>query len=204
MRPLSRPIAPFEIAFDIDGVVADTMESFLNVAKSEFGIKDLKKEQITSYWLEDCLSIPIETIHAIIDRLVHDPFGTSLMPIAGAKEAIFSLAAHSTVTFVTARPDGGPITSWLHSILPDVPKERLNVIATGEHARKVDVLKDLGAAYFVEDNLETCKALYAQGIKAIVFDQPWNRGYTPYLRVSSWLEIVTMIDFSQKFSKKRI
>ncbi len=204
MAPISRSITPCQIAFDIDGVVADTMESFLNVARSEFGIKNLEKEQITSYWLEDCLSMPVETIHAIIDRLVQDPFGTSLMPIEGAKEALFSLAACSTVTFVTARPDGGPITGWLHSILPDMPEDRLNVVATGEHARKADVLKDLGVAYFVEDNLETCRSLCAQGIKAIVFDQPWNRGHTPYLRVGSWLEIVDMIDFSQKFSGRPI
>ncbi|MGQ9499006.1 MAG: 5' nucleotidase, NT5C type [Dissulfurimicrobium sp.] len=204
MAPISRSIAPFEIAFDIDGVVANTMESFLNVAKSEFGIKNLEKKDITSYWLEDCLSVPVETIHAIIDRVVHDPFGTNLMPIEGAVEAISSLAVCSTVTFVTARPDGGPITGWLYSILPNMPEGRLNVIATGEHARKVDVLKDLGIEYFVEDNLETCRSLCTHGIKAIVFDQPWNRGYTPYLRVSSWLEIIDMIDFSQKFSERRL
>ena len=196
MIPLSKPITPSEIAFDIDGVVADTMEAFLNVAKNDFGIDHLRKDHITSYWLEDCLPIPAETVYAIIDRLVEDPFGTSLMPISGAREALLPLASRFPVTFVTARPSGGPITQWLHSILPDIPCDSLNVIATGKHALKADVLKELGVSYFVEDHLETCEALFAQGIGAIVFDQPWNRARTPYMRVSSWQEIVSMMDLN--------
>lgn len=196
MIPLSRPISPSEIAFDIDGVVADTMDAFINVAKAEFDIDYLRKDHITSYWLEECLPIPVETVQAIIGRLVDDPFGTSLKPISGAAEALWSLASRFPVTFVTARPAGGPITQWLHSILPGIPVDRLNVIATGGHALKAEVLKGLGAAYFVEDHLETCEALCAQGIGAIVFDQPWNRGRTPYMRVDSWREIVGMMDLS--------
>ncbi|MDA8162225.1 MAG: haloacid dehalogenase [Desulfobacteraceae bacterium] len=196
MIPLSRPISPSEIAFDIDGVVADTMEAFLGVARNEFGIDHLRKDHITSYWLEDCLPIPAGTVKAIIGRLVDDPLGTSLRPICGAVEALLSLASRFPVTFVTARPDDMPITMWLHSILPEIPHDRLTVIATGGHALKAEVLKGLGAAYFVEDHLETCEALCEQGIGAIVFDQPWNRGRTPYVRVNSWPEIIGMMDLS--------
>ncbi|MGC8735470.1 MAG: 5' nucleotidase, NT5C type [Dissulfurimicrobium sp.] len=195
MIRLPKPIAPSEIAFDIDGVIADTMESFLNIARKEFGITHIKKDHITSYWLEDCISIPIHITHAIIDRLVKDPFGTALTPIEGAREALSTLIPHSSLTFVTARPDSGPITEWLHSILPEATRHRLNVIATGEHAKKVDVLKAIGVSYFVEDNLDTCDSLYREGINAIVFDQPWNRGHTPFLRVTSWKEIMEMIKF---------
>ncbi len=187
-------VEPDQIAFDIDGVVADTMGAFIKVASAEFGIDYLQKEQITDYWLEKCLPIPEETILAIIDRLLKDPFGVDLMPIKGAKQSLERLAAHSdSLTFVTARPIRQPILDWLVSLLEGVPREMINVIATGQHKAKPEILGGLGIKIFVEDHLETCEALCSNGIGAVVFDQPWNRQRTPFLRVSSWQEIMQLI-----------
>jgi len=44
-------IDPTSVAFDIDGVVADTMSLFIDIARDEFNLKNITYEQITSYSL---------------------------------------------------------------------------------------------------------------------------------------------------------
>ncbi len=187
-------IKPQEIAFDIDGVVADTMSSFIFIAKREFGINTIRKEQITSYWLEDCLDIPDDVIKAIINRILEDPFDTRLKPLPGAVETLKGISSKSTLYFVTARPVKEPIEVWLQHHLSGVPKEKIKVEATGQHDIKPVVLKRLGRPYFLEDHLETCNALFHQGLKPIVFDQPWNQGKTPFHRVKGWNELRAMLE----------
>ena len=180
------PISPFEIGFDIDGVVADTMKAFIRIAKEEFGINYISKEQITSYWIEECLPVSPDIIKTIINRLLIDPFGIELEPLPGAREILTKLAAHSRLTFVTARSTKKPIEAWLVSLLSDVPHEDIRVIATGHHSAKAGVLKELKLKCFIDDHLETCRDLHSKGIRTIVFDQPWNKGHAPFLRIRSW------------------
>ncbi len=183
-------INPAETGFDIDGVVADTMASFINIAKQDYGIHNIVKEQITSYWLEECLPIPDEIIEKIIARILTDPFGTGLKPNPGAVETLTAVGQEHTLVFVTARPVREPICRWLEQTLSEVQPERINVIATGEHSAKVSVLKKLGIKYFVEDHLATCLEIHQAGINAIVFDQPWNRNDPDSLwRVKGWKEL---------------
>ncbi len=187
-------IKPKEIAFDIDGVVADTMAAFLDVARKEFGVNGIRKEQITTYWLEECLPIGEDIIKAVIERILTDPFGIDLRPIEGSVRVLARLAERAPLRFVTARPVKGPIQEWLETVLGDVPAPRIQVIATGKHEIKVEILKDLGIKFFVEDHMETCRAICSHGLKAIVFDQPWNQGQAPFLRVRSWQELEGLLD----------
>jgi len=187
------PISPFEIGFDIDGVVADTMKAFIRIAQEEFGINYISKEQITSYWIEECLPIPLDIIKTIINRLLADPFGIELEPLPGAREVLVRLVAQGRLTFVTARPVKEPIEAWLVSLLSEVPHEDIRVIATGHHSAKAEVLEELKLKYFVDDHLETCQDLHKRGIRTIVFDQPWNRGHTPFLRIRTWKDLSGII-----------
>ncbi|NPA95323.1 MAG: haloacid dehalogenase [Thermodesulfobacteria bacterium] len=187
-------IKPHQIAFDIDGVVADTMSSFIGIAKKEFGINSIRKEQITSYWLEECLNIPEDIIGAIINRILADPFGTALEPLPGAIETLKLIAQHSPLYFVTARPIREPIEEWLRQKLAGVSPDKIKIEATGQHSLKPQVLKEIGRPYFLEDHLETCHALYEHGLKPIVFDQPWNQGKTPLYRVHGWGELKAMLE----------
>ena len=187
------PISPSEIGFDIDGVVADTMKAFIRVARDEFGINYISKEQITSYWIEECLPIPLDIVKTIINRLLVDPFGIELEPLPGAREFLIRLAAHGSLTFITARPVKEPIEAWLVSILSGVPRGDIRVIATGHHSAKAGKFEQLKLKYFIDDHLETCQGLHKRGVRTIVFDQPWNRGHTPFLRISSWEDLSDII-----------
>ncbi len=187
-------IKPEKIAFDIDGVVADTMEAFLNIAREEFGINHIRKEQITTYWLEECLPISEDIIKAIIERILTDPFGIGLSPMKGAVDVLTRLSTRAPLRFVTARPVKKPIMEWLDDTLKEVPSSSIQVIATGKHEIKVEILKELGIHYFVEDHMETCRAICSKGLKAIVFDHPWNQGPAPFIRVKNWQELEDLLD----------
>ncbi len=186
-------IDPRRIAFDIDGVVADTMSSFLEIAKKDFGIGGICKEDITTYWLEQCLPMPPEVVDAVIKKILQDPFGTGLSPIPGAREALCHIAKMAPLRFVTARPVKTPIERWIHKLLSPVSPEKIQVVATGIHSAKAEVLSNMGVSFFVEDHLETCLQIEQAGIKAIIFDQPWNRRDSYIFRIHSWEELLDFI-----------
>lgn len=193
MEHKRKNLAPEFFAFDIDGVVADTMGTFIEVARNQYGITNLSKDQITNYWLEQCLPVPEKIVWEIVDKIIKDPFQVGLRPIDGAREglkAFFEKCEH--LTFVTARPEKEGIEAWLHDLLREIPPNQIRVIATGVHEKKAEVLKGYGYKYFVEDNLDTCIQLYEHGIGAVVYDQPWNRNHTPFKRVRSWKELLEL------------
>ena len=63
-----RMINPASLAFDIDGVFADTMTLFLDIAREDFKIYDVSYEDITCYILEECLDMDPDLIETILIR----------------------------------------------------------------------------------------------------------------------------------------
>jgi hypothetical protein len=186
-------IAVGQIAFDIDGVFANTMGLFLEIARTDYGINHIEYGDINQYFLEDCLDIEPEIIKAIINRILEGDFETELEPVEGAVEVLSDIAKAGQLLFVTARPTLSPIKSWVEEMLPH-EAGGVEVIATGTFEGKADVLKARGVRYFVEDYLELCFMLRAHDIVPILFSQPWNRSPHPFHEVSTWDEIRSLID----------
>ena len=188
-------INPMAVAFDIDGVVADTMGLFLKIAWEEYQIK-LEYEDITTYAWEDSLDISLEIIGAIGLKLIegeHPP----LYSFEGAAEVLTRLSRHNKkLLFVTARPHCGKMIEWFQELLP-LKVEQIEIIAAGSFDAKTDILLEKQMRYFVEDRLETCFQLYDAGITPILFKQPWNRQEHPFTEVGNWSEIEALIDFNK-------
>jgi uncharacterized HAD superfamily protein len=180
-----------ELAFDIDGVVADTMETFVRLARERYGLSRLSKEDLTCFDLTRCLGLNGEIINDLICTTLDDEHTLELPPVAGAPHVLSSIARHGPLRFVTARIWPESIVQWLHRILPQVPQDMIEVTATGHPDAKLEVLRQYKVRYFVEDRLETCEMLAREGFQPIVFDQPWNRTDESgaFLRVKSWREI---------------
>lgn len=186
-------IEPAELAFDIDGVVADTMHLFLAIARSDFGINTARYEDIVDYDLRNCLDIPEDVMTEIILRIVGGGYGHPLRPIGDAARVISRLNdRHRPTLFVTARPEKEHIAGWLCENL-DVSPDAITVVATGSFEKKREVLTENRIRYFVEDRLETCFLLAESGVAPIVFRQPWNRKSHPFAEVSGWDEIEAMV-----------
>ncbi len=189
-------ISPTSLAFDIDGVVADTMGLFLRIAREDYQVGDVTYEEITSYLLEDCLGLKIDKkiIDAIIIRLLNGDYVQSLEPIDGAARVLKKLASvNKPLLFVTARPYPGPIYDWMNETL-GLTKDDIHIIPTGAFDKKIDVLLEHDITYFVEDRLETCFDLSEAGLQPVLFKQPWNRKRHPFQEVANWRELDALID----------
>lgn len=188
-------INPASLAFDIDGVVADTMKLFVDIARDEYNINDIRQEDMSRYILQECLDIDPEIIDAIIVKLLDENYTQRMEPIDGAVDVITKLARnHSPVLFVTARPYLEPIYEWVVNVLPIEPSA-IEVVATGHFEAKLDVLQGKNISYFVEDRLDTCYLLKEAGITPVIYKQPWNRDDHPFVEVDNWRELESLINF---------
>jgi uncharacterized HAD superfamily protein len=186
-------LSPETAGFDIDGVIADTMRLFVDIARDAFQIDHIRYEDITSYNLEECLDLDPTIIDAIIAQIIDGTHAPQLHAIAGCCDTMARFGAGGQpVRFVTARPEAGVIRTWLQSTLP-LAAGQIEVVATGSFEAKATVLHAEGIQVFVEDRLETCFLLSRAGITPILYAQPWNRSPHPFREVSSWEEIASLL-----------
>ena len=182
----SMKIVPASIGFDIDGVVADTMEAFLRMALQDHGITTIKPADITCEMVEECLDIDPAIVNAIFERLLNEPLAVEMRPMTGAVEVLREMAQLAPLTFITARPQARPIAAWLERILGPQVFGAAELIAMGEHDGKVDYIKSRNLHYFVDDRLQTCLQLDQHGITPIVYNQPWNEMDHGFITVDGW------------------
>jgi len=188
-------IDPKNVAFDIDGVVADTMRLFLDIAKDAHGINHIAYEDITCYHLDECLDIDGFVLTDVIARLLDGRYESVLDPIDDAAQVLHRLAReHAPLLFVTARPDAQLMQHWFTNTLA-LAQAQFEIVATGAYEAKRDVLLERGVSCFVEDRLETCFFLKDGGISPVVFKQPWNREPHPFPEVATWRELAALIDW---------
>lgn len=187
-------IPPNRVAFDIDGVVADIMTTFLNLARERYDRgHHLRYEHITTFRLEDCLDLEPRIIAELIRELIDRPHELPIEPLPHAIPVLRRLAEEAPLLFITARDRAGPIRAWLTRTLAPLSPEAIRVVATGDPDTKIHYLKDQGVQYFVEDRLETCWHLAAHGITPVLFVQPWNRSPHPFPEVQCWKDLGAML-----------
>lgn len=193
-------IAPSDLAFDIDGVVADTMAVFVRLAQEHYGFTWLTKDDLRKYDLHACLNIDREVLNELICMTLDDEHTQQAPPMQGAVEVLTELASHGPLRFVTARIWPESIVRWLRQTLPDVDSSRIEVFATGHPEAKCDILRELNVRYFVEDRFETCELLSQNGIQPLLFDQPWNRlpGAIAFPRIENWSQLGQRIAFPHR------
>jgi uncharacterized HAD superfamily protein len=188
-------INPELLAFDIDGVIADTMSLFVDIARNEYHIDGFEYDDITCYTLTECINIEPEIIDEIIRKLLDRRYNGYLKPISGAPEVLHRLSRRSPpILFVTARSELEPIYEWIVNQISLDPAA-IDVIATGNFDGKADVLVNRNIQFFVEDRLETCFPLKDAGVTPVLYRQPWNRKPHPFMEVGNWAELEALIDF---------
>lgn len=192
MKAQNIKIRPDELAFDIDGVVADTFRAFVKTARELYGV-DIAYDAITDYDFRKVIDMDDETCDAIIERILEDPVGIGIAPVQGAADVLRRLAGFGPLCFVTARSNRDAIMEWVRQKLQIDNGSRLRLEATGTHEEKLPVLLKHGIRYFVEDRLETCFLIQGSPVTPIVFEQPWNRKDHPFLSVGNWDDIHDMV-----------
>jgi 5'(3')-deoxyribonucleotidase len=188
-------IDPTSMAFDIDGVVADTMALFLEITRDVFQINHIRYEDISCYDVAACTGLDQGVVDAVVERILDGNYSSPLSSFDGASDVLARIGNHhNPLLFVTARPYLGPIRDWLLALLPMAPPA-IDVVTTGSFENKTEVLLERNITCFVEDRLDTCYRLQDAGIRPILFKQPWNREPHPFVEVGSWKELEALIDF---------
>ncbi|MCU0561277.1 MAG: haloacid dehalogenase [Desulfobacterales bacterium] len=188
-------IDPAAVAFDVDGVIADTMALFIEIARDEFDVRGVRYEDITCYNVVDCLDMDPELVERILLRILDGTYTHTLRPLPGAAGVLGKLARRvEALLLVTARPQIGPVGEWMHALLGQ-DAAAVEIVATGSFEAKTEVLLARGVSHFVEDRLETCLTLAGAGIHPVLFAQPWNRRPHPFLEVASWDELDRLIQW---------
>ncbi|WP_240744852.1 hypothetical protein [Desulforhopalus sp. IMCC35007] len=198
----NRPIAKLtensiplsEIGFDFDGVIADTAETFVRIAVEKYGYNSFSKTDITNFELEECLSIPKETVEKIFTEILLDSLGTGLQPMPGAIETLSTFARSSKLTIITARPIDQPVHDWLETYFDSSLLVNIHIVATGDHDDKIRHIHANRIKYFVDDRVATCQSLINEDIHPIVYNQPWNLGRHNLASVSGWEDIALLIN----------
>jgi hypothetical protein len=189
-------IDPATLAFDVDGVIADTMHLFLDILDDHYDIRSIQYDEITCYQLNDCLDLDEEILNGAIGRILNGDYRAELKPYPDAGKVLQRIAGTTgKLLLVTARPHAGPVSAFMRNLL-DGKHPRTKIVATGTFDAKTEVLLENNIRWFVEDRLDTCHLLKDAGIAPIVFRQPWNRQPHDYLEVASWQELERWIDFS--------
>lgn len=191
----SKKILPNELAFDVDGVFADTFRIFVETAREKYGIQ-VEYEDITEYNFREVIDIDEKTSGEIIQRILDNPLAMGIRPVFGSVDVLTRLSHISPLLFVTARSERDSIREWIHQFLRVADLSTIHIEATSTHKEKLPVLLKHGIRYFIEDRLETCYLLEKTSITPIVFEQPWNRKPHPFQTVKSWNEIEALIQWN--------
>lgn len=185
-------IVPGKIGFDFDCVVADTMEAFIRLAAEDYGLEVLP-EEITDFMVENCLDIDLEIVDDIFAKLIRDPLGVDLKPMADAIAVLDELAMAAPLTLITARPDVKPVFEWLEHYLGSRSFTEIRLVATGDHDGKTGPIRKMGLSHFVDDRADTCNLLVGEiDITPIIYAQPWNFGKHRLDTVDNWRAIKKM------------
>jgi hypothetical protein len=188
-------ILPNELAFDVDGVFADTFRIFVETAREQYGIQ-VEYEDITEYDFREVIDIDEKTSDEIIQRILDNPLAMGIRPVFGSVDVLTRLSHISPLLFVTARPERDSILEWIQQHLRVARMSDIRLEATSTHKEKLPVLLKHGIRYFIEDRLETCYLLKKTSVTPIVFEQPWNRKPHPFQTVKSWHEIEALIQWN--------
>ena len=172
------------VGIDIDGVLADSVPSFLALLNLMFG-RQWTPADIVTYRFEDALHISEDDAVHFWKLFARQGGWSRIRPIKGAVEFTTRLAKKHAIILVTGRPRHYveiETKAWLrqHKIAYD------ELIFVGNDEDKLQASRGAGFRLdlLIEDSYEYGKPLADAGIPVLLIDYPWNRNIPahPHIR----------------------
>lgn len=190
------------IAIDIDDVLADHVESFVEFSNKFHGT-NLKPEDYDERW-DEIWRVDNEEIERRAKKF-HVP--ENVAAFAVKKESIVALkklSGHFDLFIVTARKEHliDITRAWINQYFPNTFKGMhfVPIWEPGNTITKADICKQIGVDYLIDDLASHCNGAAEVGIKAILFgNYSWNRnkrlndGTT---RCQNWDEVLAYFQLS--------
>lgn len=182
------------IVFDLDEILCNFTEPFLEWYNKEHGT-NFKREEWTRYRFHDAFGVNKE--YERKEFLRFNELCLSDLPIvSGSKEGVIKLKERgNNLNIVTAR------SAWMHPNIEDMTKlwveknfpNCFKEILWGHYESKLSACLKVGADIIIEDNFHFVSECAEHGIRAILFDCPWNKKYYFKERVYNWEQIVQKV-----------
>lgn len=192
------------IAVDIDDVLADQAEAFLEFSNTTWGT-NLTIDDYTEHWLE-LWKVDIEEVErranfyaqsGTMGRFRHK---SEALPVLKKLKNSYNLVVVTSRRTQVREETLDWINQYFDGVFDDVhfagffdklQKERWNLT-------KADIVKELGASYLIDDQLKHCIATATSGIDTILFgDYKWNQlGELPknMTRCNTWQDVEVYFD----------
>lgn len=186
------------IAVDLDDVLASSLAKFIEFHNKHYKTK-LKIDNWDKYYLSDIIDLSREEELERVKHFESSKHFEEIKPIKGADKAIAHLSKKHKLVIITARPKSKEkeTKTWLSKHIPEIKEVKFTHITHHiHHKTKLELCKEIGAEMIIEDNLNNAKMCAKAGIKAILFDYPYNqtKEKNPLItRVKSWDEVLDII-----------
>lgn len=191
------------LGIDVDGVLGDQVPPTLDRIKAKGKGKNLSKADITSW---DHPIDDTDFTKEIEECLLDKDFVMEMPVIAGSISALEELYKIYHLVIATNRPSETEqyTVSWLKKHFKF--HEFINTREVGKDSLELDVL--------IDDNPENIKSFARVGKKALLFLQPWNKGYADkeferlirekkIIRCDGWKKTLeVLIEFKKQCEKK--
>ncbi len=187
------------IAIDIDDVIAANASAFVAYSNEKYGT-NLTIDDYQEHWAEIWKIEHSEVLHRATEYHASGYIATYSV-IDGAYAALKQLAERFTIIAVTSRRNSiNQLThEWIEKHYPAIfqdiifcgffDSEQPNI-----HLTKGDVVKNIQASYFIDDQLKHVSAVAENGIHSLLFgDYFWNKSDalpSNIIRVQNWEEVI--------------
>ncbi|MEA3507143.1 MAG: hypothetical protein U9R36_06625 [Elusimicrobiota bacterium] len=161
------------IGVDIDGVIVDTVEVYLQYIYKVTG-RRFKQKDITEYFFEDCLAISREEVTKAVEMMFEEDIWDSIPFYDGALDALKKIGSEHNLYIITSRPPVAKKSTQAWIQKRGIPAEK--TIFTDMDS-KLDYIKehDLELDCFIEDRLEFALEVAQEVPEVLLMDRPWNR-----------------------------
>ncbi|OHE78906.1 MAG: hypothetical protein A2107_12875 [Verrucomicrobia bacterium GWF2_62_7] len=184
------------IGIDIDGVLADSVPSFLTLLNLMFG-KQWTPADITTYRFEDALGIGEKDAAQFWKLFARQGGWSRIKPIRGAVDFCTRLAKQHAIILVTGRPRHYveiETKAWLRQ--HKISYDELIFVDSGQDKLQAALGAGQRLDLFIEDSYEYGKPLADAGIPVLLIDYPWNRDIAAHQfirRIKSLAEVPKII-----------
>ncbi len=177
------------IAVDLDDVVLDFVGNLVAVLQREYG-STLTQEDITEWDLRKVLD-PIVGENWWHWWKRRDWLWAQAPAVPGAIGGLTTLRRKGHyLEVVTSKPDWAEAQTWRWLGKWRPPVQQVTIV--GPDARKVDFTE---ADLIIDDKPDNCLQFVNEDREAILFDRPHNRSEQRFMRVASWENIPTLVEY---------
>tara|TARA_Y100000034_G_C6878007_1_gene401825 strand:+ start:439 stop:1050 length:612 start_codon:yes stop_codon:yes gene_type:complete len=187
------------IAVDIDDVIAEFMDGFIQFHNEKYGTSLVKKDLVDySFWrvLKEEREEGIKRIYNFIDSSNFK----EILPAEGAFEVLNLLKEENELVIITSRPKSftKQTEEWIKNHFPGIfSKIHFSYnrdIQKKGNKTKNKICEELKVDIFIEDSLEYSEECVSEGTKVLLLNKPWNqREELPHnlIRIQDWNEVLS-------------